>query len=318
MYDMAVNSWSVENPLALQDACIDYICDNLEAVCGSVNSPSTLADEEWPCLPEHSPKALRFPGGDEVYLHTELSEQLIVKLCAKKKMTDVVLALFDSNLTRLRHVRLKDASQLSKAGLRILRGHKIVELEAIGLSKATVTELIGCLGEWTLQNMRTLNVANSTFVDQNKYTIVVALSKLRSLQSLNVSGTEFNRANLELVVEDLPQLESLDIGCTKVADITALRKCKDRLKSLSLYGLKLPSTSSESVVAVLWELSELRHLDVSEDREDHPFDILSPNSGKLNVTELLQLPNVLPNLVSFDISGKHQLESCIRPLHREV
>jgi Zyg-11 family protein len=72
-----------------------------------------------------------------------------------------------------------------------------------------------------------------------RYCVVVALSKLRSLQSLNVSWTEFNRHGLEIVAEDLPQLESLDISCTRVDDISPLRKCRDRLRSLAMYNLKV-------------------------------------------------------------------------------
>ena len=56
--------------------------------------------------------------------------------------------------TRLRHVRLSDASKLTVKGLKTLKGHKIVELETLGLTKANVTELISCLGEWSLQNLR--------------------------------------------------------------------------------------------------------------------------------------------------------------------
>ena len=68
--------------------------------------------------------------------------------------------------------------------------------------------------------------------------MVVALSKLRSLQVLNVSGTEFNKHGLEIVVEDLALLESIDISCTRVDDISPLLKCKNRLKSLTMYNLK--------------------------------------------------------------------------------
>ena len=79
-------------------------------------------------------------------------------------------------------MRLKDASKLTVKGLKTLRGHKIVELEALGLTKATVTDLVSCLGEWSLHNLRLLNVSNSTFMDSQKFCVVVALSKLKSLQ----------------------------------------------------------------------------------------------------------------------------------------
>jgi Zyg-11 family protein len=81
-------------------------------------------------------------------------------------------------------------------GLRTLKGHKIIELEALGLCRATVTDLISCLGEWSLQNLRLLNVTNSTFMDSNKHCVVVALSKLKNLQVLNVANTEFNKTSL--------------------------------------------------------------------------------------------------------------------------
>ena len=205
------------------------------------------------------------------------------------------MTLFDGEATRLRHVRLTDASRLTVKGLKTLRGHRIVELEAMGLTKATVTDLVSCLGEWSLHNLRLLNVSNSTFMDSNKFCVVVALSKLKNLQVLNVSNTEFNKASLELVVEDLPLLDTLDLSGSKVTDITALRKCKTRLRSLSLYGCKLPAATTDTVVGVLSELLELRNLDISDDREEHaPFDMLAP-TARFRVASLLQVSGICFN-----------------------
>jgi hypothetical protein len=53
----------------------------------------------------------------------------------------------------------------------------------------------------------------------------------------------------DLVVEDLPYLENLNISCTKVNDISALRKCRERLKYLSMFGLKFPAASGEAIVS---------------------------------------------------------------------
>ena len=170
---------------------------------------------------------------DQTFFHTELSEQLLHKLGQKKLLSDLVLTLFNSESTRLKNVRFRDASKLSVKGLKTLRGHRIQELEAAGLSKATVTDLISCLSEWSLENLRNLNVANSTFVDSNKFCVVVALAKLRNLHALNVSRTEFNRTSLELVVEDLPRLETLNISGTQVLnyDIIFKRMRKRRFKN---------------------------------------------------------------------------------------
>ena len=136
----------------------------------------------------------------------------------------------------------------------------------------------------SLHNLRLLNVGNS------KFCAVVALAKLRNLQVLNVSNTEFSKNSLELVVEDLPLLDTLDISQTKVKDISPLRKCKDRLKFLSLYGCKLPASTSEAVVSVLCELQQLVHLDLSDVK-------------KFRISALLQRTESLPKLQSLDISG---------------
>ncbi len=217
------------------------------------------------------------------------------------------MTLFDSRSTHLKSVRLTNCSNLTSAGLRTLRGHKLVDVEAVGLSKATVTDLIGCLGEWSVRNLRTLSVSQSTFVDASKHAIMVSLSKLRCLHTLNVSWTEFNKASLEMVVEDLPQLESVDISCTKVSDVSCLRKCRSRLKSLSMYGVRL--SNGESLLEVLAQLTELRHLDVSEDNGSanagYPPSLMSSDGlGKFEVKEFLSRPNMLPNLISLDLSGK--------------
>ena len=227
-----------------------------------------------------------------------------MRLCEKKRMDDMVLTLFDGDTTRLRHVRLSDASKLTVKGLKTLKGHKIVELEALGLTKATVGEMVNCLGEWSLHNLRHLNVANSTFLDSNKFCVIVELLKLKNLQVLNVSNTEFNNASLKQVVEDLAFIDHLDLSGSKVTDITALRKCKTRLRSLSLYGCKLPAATTDTVVGVLADLAELRNLDISDDKEEHaPFDMLSPGA-RFRVASLLQKTAVLPKLQHFDISGK--------------
>lgn len=131
--------------------------------------------------------------------------------------------------------------------------------------------------------------------------MVVALSKLRALQILNVSGTEFNRHGLEIVVEDLPLLESLDISCTRVDDISPLRKCKDRLKTLTMYNLKISGCGN--MISVLLELSELRHLDISDERDTYVFEVFPPIRSK--ITELLKATHCMPHLQSLDVSGKH-------------
>lgn len=224
-------------------------------------------------------------------------------LCEKGKLNDETIALFDPSVTSLKHVSITNA-QLSTKGLRTLKGHKIAELDLIGLKSVTINDAIGCLGEWTLNNLRALNVCNSTFLNSLKFCVVVSLSKLRNLRSLNVSWTEFNKHGLEIIAEDLPNLENLDISSTPVNDINPLRKCKDRLRYLSMYNI--PVYNKDDVVPVLCDLTKLVHLDVSDDlvlsSAQQPF-MDSPN-GKFQISDLLVKESCLPQLTSLDISGK--------------
>uniref|UniRef100_A0A1B6MT34 Uncharacterized protein n=1 Tax=Graphocephala atropunctata TaxID=36148 RepID=A0A1B6MT34_9HEMI len=301
-----------DSPGSLQDVCVDFICENLDYLCDRTTSVSTVNRLE------PSPEDIEFddykhnvtfPSGvklvfkdNEVFLHTEIAEQLLTALCTKKKLNDITITLFDVRFSRLRRVCITDASGLTLCGLRVLKAHKITELETQGL-KVTVNDLISCLGEWTLQNLRSLNVAHSAFTDGPKYCVVVALSKLQALQTLNVSNTDFNRHGLEIVASDLPQLEHLDISNTRVDDITPLKKCRNRLKSLAMYNLKYILVASKEEVVV--EMTELRVLDMSEDRDNHPFEMFVSMGSKTN--EFLSRENALENLTSIDISGKDEI-----------
>lgn len=69
-----------------------------------------------------------------------------------------------------RHVKLKDASNLTAKGLKVLKQHKVIDLEVNGL-KITVNDLIACLGDWSLQNLRSLSVARGSFMDCSRLVI---------------------------------------------------------------------------------------------------------------------------------------------------
>lgn len=128
---------------------------------------------------------------------------------------------------------------------------------------------------------------------------------MKSLHTLNVSGTDFNKHGLEIVVEDLHLLENLDISCTRVDDITPLKKCKDRLKSLSMYNLKL--NARVNISSVLLELNQLRSLDISDEKDTHAFDVFAP--ARQNITELLKAIECMPHLVSLDLSGRDEIDA---------
>ncbi|XP_033341021.1 protein zyg-11 homolog B [Megalopta genalis] len=319
-----------ESPRSLCEVCIDFICDNILNVCvvstGSVESPSCNQQTEssvnnsntdilanTALLPKTSNDAssssatrLSFKRPD-IFIPAEISELLLSNLCERKALCDETITLFDSKSTRLRCVQLKDASVLSAKGLKVLKQHKVQELVVNGLT-ITINDLISCLGDWSLQNLRSLSIARGSFLDCSRYCLLVTLSKLKALTSLNVSGTNFNQHGLEIVVDDLPLLENINISCTNVDDITPLKKCKNRLKTLYMYNLKI--NKSANLVSVLLELNELRHLDISDEKE--VFNSVNPVFNacfrKPELTRLLKAVDCMPYLISLDLSGKGDID----------
>jgi len=68
---------------------------------------------------------------------------------------------------------------------------------------------------------------------------VVGLSSLKNIRSLNVSCSEFDSHGLDIVCDDLPHIEALDLSQTEVTELTPLLKCKDNLRVLKLFKLKV-------------------------------------------------------------------------------
>ena len=327
------------DPDLLQRICLDYICQNLDSICLRSTCPESEIpeDETGPskeivmdleialgqlhektnskfseCEPLIPEKLEFLPDNDQLFLHSKLSEELLQRLSELGTIDDIIFTLFDGSKTCLRKVKIDNASKLTRYGLQNLYNHNLKDLEVSNMVKATVNDLIQCLNPWTLSNLKSLNVSNSTFVDNQKQTIVVALTKLRNLSSLNVSGTEFNTTSLDMILEDLPMLESLDISNTKVRDISALVKAKDRLKSLSVADLKLSRTGSGNAhpaedIEVLAQLQNLKHLDISECNDNQDESLFEATvSNSLNMSDfLVYCLKALPNLISLDISGEN-------------
>ncbi|GFN83050.1 ZYG-11-like protein b [Plakobranchus ocellatus] len=285
-----------DTPVSLQNVCVEFICDNLGSLCDI--QPSPTAD------PKQNKMVFKDP---ETCFHSNISDKLLSILSDKGKLNDETLSLFDANHTALRHVSIHNAPVTSR-GLRILKGHRVSHLEVTGIKDVTVNDIIGCLGEWTLSNLRNLNVSRNTFLNNSKFCVVVSLSKLRNLHTLNVSFTEFNRHGLEIIAEDLPCLEVLDISSTEINDISPLRKCKSRLKSLSMYNLQLHKNSDP--IGVIRELVHLVHLDVSNDVSSESI-ITSTATERFHVPNYLAKAESNPNLVSLDISGAADVSPCV-------
>uniref|UniRef100_A0A0C9QN69 ZYG11B_0 protein n=1 Tax=Fopius arisanus TaxID=64838 RepID=A0A0C9QN69_9HYME len=188
-----------ESPKSLEEVCIDFICENVLALCElqpgdsggiSVSSTDVAIDDPFRAstcegsviissetftncsvdnISNGTAPRLSFKDPD-VFLPAEISEQLLANLCEKKVLSDLTITLFDAKTTRLRHVKLKDASSLSTKGLKVLKQHKVIDLEVKGM-KITINDLISCLSEWSLLNLRSLSVAKGSFIDCSRLTM---------------------------------------------------------------------------------------------------------------------------------------------------
>lgn len=133
----------------------------------------------------------------------------------------------------------------------------------------------------------------------------VGFSSLRGLRTLNLANTDLTDAVLEDVCT-LPQLESLDISCSAVSKLTALLDCKNTLRSLITHRLRQLDMSPARLLFVLNQLHALRHLDFSDDH--FTVDDSDGRDGDETVRQLLEgSPQVLPSLVSLDISGRTRI-----------
>lgn len=136
-------------------------------------------------------------------------------------------------------------------------------------------------------------------------------SSLRGLRSLKLANTDLSDAALADVCS-LPHLESLDISCSDVSDLTPLLDCKNTLRHLVAHRLQRLHMPPSGLMSVLGHLGALRHLDVSDDHAAED----DGSGGDVNeaVRQLLERgPDLLPSLVSLDISGQKRIsEAAVR------
>nr|XP_002731774.1 PREDICTED: protein zyg-11 homolog B-like [Saccoglossus kowalevskii] len=280
------------SPDSLQELCLDYISHNLYSLCTQIPSEDKSGFVK-----------LSFKDCD-IYFHRELSEELLQRLSKQYALNDAVLSLFaNPKSTRLKRAFIKNAV-LSYKGLKALSCHRIIDLDASWVRGVTVNDIIGALGEWTTGHLQSLNVSGTTFVNSSKFCIVISLSMLKALRHLNVSYTEFNNnLGLELVIDSLCHLESLDISHTPIVNATPLIQCRDRLKYLSMFQVRV---SDDNLMPVITQLDNLLHLDISREVLVHPFTG-NQQSGKFNLSRLMEMEDVLPNITYLDISGRDGL-----------
>ncbi|XP_011938035.1 PREDICTED: protein zyg-11 homolog A isoform X2 [Cercocebus atys] len=261
------------SPYTLVNICLNVLIANLEKLC-SERPDGTL------CLPEH----WRFPQ--------EVADRFLRVMTWQGKLTDRTASIFRGNQMKLKLVNIQKAKISTAAFIKAFCHHKLIELNATAVhADLPVPDIISglCSNSWIQQNLRCL-LLDSTSISQNSR--LLFFSQLTGLRILSVFNVCFHTEDLANVSQ-LPRLESLDISNTLVTDISALLTCKDRLKSLTMHYLKCLSMTKPQILAVIRGLTCLLHLDISDHRQlksDLAF-------------HLLQQKDILPNVVSLDISG---------------
>ncbi|XP_055484811.1 protein zyg-11 homolog A [Psammomys obesus] len=261
------------SPYSLFDICLDALTADLEKWCSKGPDGTLCFPESW-------------------YFPQEIADKFLERLAWQGKLNDRTASIFQGKQMNLKVVKIRKAKLSAAAFTKAFCHHKLVEVDATSVdSELLATDIIHALqsSSWVQKNLRCL-LLDSVSVPPNSR--LLALAQFTGIHTLSVANMSVGSEDL-VSVSQLPNLQSLDISNTLVTDISALLACKNRLRSLTMHYMKYLHMSNSKVIAVLRQLKCLLHLDISDHRQlrsDLAFC-------------LLQQQDILPNLVSLDISG---------------
>ncbi|KAM4872697.1 protein zyg-11 homolog A isoform 2-T2 [Thomomys bottae] len=261
------------SPYSLVHICLNALIANLEKLCFE-RPDGTL------CLPEN----WIFPR--------EISDQFLRRMAWQGKLTDRTASIFQGNQMNLKVLNIQKAKISAATFRRAFCHHKLIEVDATAVhSDLPVPDILSalCSNKWIQQNLRCLLLDSTTVPQNSRLPFVGQLTGLRILSVFNISFYNEDLVN----ISQLPMLQCLDISNTLVTDISALITCKDQLKSLTMHNLKCLTMSKSQIFEVIRKLKCLLHLDISNHWQ-HKSDL---------AFHLLQQKDILPNIVSLDISG---------------
>ncbi|KAF7283179.1 hypothetical protein GWI33_001242 [Rhynchophorus ferrugineus] len=286
-----------ESPISLEETCLDVMCNNISTYIEPqviTKNGLTTNTKGCDCFDERSDKRYKFRDSD-IFLINRVSERLMEKMVEKGILCDATLNIFSELNTKLKTVKIKNC-KVTKRGLEILRQHKITDLEIVNLKNMNIEDILGCLGDWSLQNLVNANFANCTFADES-YS-VTNLTSLKSLKSLNLSYTDLNQSTFKIICESLGNLSQLNISGTQVGDLKPLCMLSKKLVALSLCDLIDPI---EHLIPTLKQLKALKFLDVSLSKVQ--LDAQELIITRPIILQLLNSESLIPNLISLNISG---------------
>ncbi|KAM6918342.1 protein zyg-11 homolog [Xenentodon cancila] len=279
-----------EGPQALCDLCLAQVCCSLDALC-SKRADGSLSFIWAPLFPQ------------------EMADQLLHKMVTKGILNDTTVGIFrDCKELRLRRASIRCCPVSPEAFHLALCPHRLLELDVSWVSGGlTVANVISALASSpecrsSVQRLSLSGLHLDWGSVEEDAGMPIGFSSLQSLRTLHVANTDLNDEILEDICS-LPHLEALDISCSTVSTLTALLECKNTLKSLIAHKLQQLHMSPARLLFVLSQFHALRHLDFSDDH--FATDNSDGRDGDEMVRQLLEgSPQVLPSLVSLDISGR--------------
>jgi len=286
---------ATRSPESLQSLCLSYIASKIV--------PPSASDGGVRCEKDASDSIMlqkSFGSSVGTFVHSNVADLLLSLMSTCRTLCNETLELFQSCDACLRNVVIR-RSPVTASGLRVLRSHRLLTLvvEPEYPKQFTVTDIICCLNEWTVTNLRSLSIAGVTFGQAGgRPPVIVSLCALRNLHSLDVSRTDLKDNMLKIIVDDLALLESLDISSTLVRDVTPLSQCRTRLRRLIMYNVRLSDSCS---IDVLRSMSALRVLDISHDPPSNLLMTIKMNTE--NAEGVLLEGSEFHDLRSLDISG---------------
>lgn len=140
-----VKDETYDNPATLEELCLEAICDNIidvfELYCERDDDD---VDDDYDSDDAVMKKKKRFRFRDkDVFLFNEISERLLEKMCDRGVLCDSTLNLFNERNTRLKCVRIRNCEKITLEGLKVLKRHKITDLECVNLKKVNSRDILG-------------------------------------------------------------------------------------------------------------------------------------------------------------------------------
>ncbi|XP_062260767.1 protein zyg-11 homolog [Platichthys flesus] len=288
-----------EGPQALCDLCLAQVCCSLDSLC-SRRADGSMCLAWAPLFPQ------------------EMADQLLREMAATGILNDTTVGIFrNCKELRLRRAAVRCCPVSTEAFHLALCPHRLQELDASWVSGGiTGADIISglaanleCRSSLQRLSLNGLHLDWGSLPEDGR--VRVGFSSLQGLRTLNLANTDLTDAALEDICT-LPQLETLDISCTAVSKLTALLQCKNTLRSVIAHRLRQLDMSPARLLSVLGQLHALRHLDFSDDHL--AMDDNDGRDGEELVQQLLEgSPQVLPSLISLDISGRKRVtEAAVR------